>query len=638
MKHFISYLTLILSILLGFVQTTTTRAANAMVGTGTPASCDEAAFDTALATVNASGGGTIVFNCGGSPHTIEIYTSATITSWVTIIGQNQITLSAQGVAPNYTRPRFFEVAEGASLWMEDIILTGGRSPSGTGWGAQGGSIVLWDDGVDVDTALVLKGVTITNSASSAWGGAIANEGGMVVLERTSLQGSAKWGGAYNGANGYEQFTQVTISSSSSTSGGGGLRFWNSKQSVIDDSTINYNTTDGMGGGIENIGGNLTIHNSYIEYNSAGLHGAGIKNSYNNDTATHATLSIEKSSISDNTSSGNGGGLDSNDTLIMRNSSLWRNNAVRGGGISNWGGQMTLSAVTLGSNTARNGGGLFQHGGGSNIVASTISENSANEHGGGLYLEDILGANSNNWLSIADSQIIGNSASLNTAGIFASSAYFTITNSTLSQNTGMAIYLWQTAGQVVGSYLQIAQSSLHDNGAGIYQGQGSYLSLTNSTISQNSGWGVFVGIDSTATNLNFSTLRGNTGGQLKRTGGSIEITHSVLDLGGVASANCDFAAGLAAPNITGTYASDSSCANAYVSSSLLLGALALNGGSTLNHLPLAGSDLIGRIAASACLQRDQRNATRHTAAGQLCDVGAVETGGLFPRVWLPVLLR
>ena len=43
------------------------RAADAVVGSGSPASCTEIAFDTALNTVQLSGGGTISFNCGAAP-------------------------------------------------------------------------------------------------------------------------------------------------------------------------------------------------------------------------------------------------------------------------------------------------------------------------------------------------------------------------------------------------------------------------------------------------------------------------------------------------------------------------------------------------------------------------------------------
>jgi len=616
-----------------------THAANAVVGNGTPASCTEAAFDAALAVVNGGGGGTLLFNCGNSPHTIEIYTSATITGWVTIVGQNLITLSAQGNAPSYQHPRFFEIAEAGQLTLQDIILTGGRSPAGDGWGSQGGSIVLWDDGQDFDTALTLKGVTLLNSASSAWGGAIANEGGLVLIENSYLEGSAKWGGAYNGANGYEQFDQLTVRNSSSTAGGGALRFWNSKQVQISHSTLSGNTTSGSGGGIENIGGQLTVRASYVEPNHADSQGGGIANRYNANTATTASLVIENSAIQDNTSNADGGGVDSNQSLIVRNSSFRRNQAVRGGGISNWKGSLSLESATLESNTATDGAGYYQAEGGALLNHVTFSENNASNNGGGLYLHEVLGATSANWVHIANSRMIGNRAQVSGGGIFANSAYFTLNNSELANHQGGAIYLWRASGQVVGSYLQISQSSIHDNsGDGIYQGQVSYLGMSNSTVSQNSSWGVWAGLDSTATDLQFVTLRGNGSGQLNRTGGNaFTLAYSAVDAGGVVNASCSWAGGLPAPSVVGSYASDGSC-GAYVSNQLLLGALALNGGSTPNHLPQSGSDLINRISASLCPARDQRNATRENQPSLLCDVGAVEATNLFPRIYLPIVLK
>ena len=150
------------------------HAGNAVVGNGTPASCTEAAFDTALASLQAdSFGGVISFNCGGSPHTIEIFTSATIFTSVDIDGGSLITLFAQGASPLFTKPRFFEVVEEGHLTLRNIKLEGARSPAGTGWGSQGGSIVVWDDTNDADpyeyASLNLYNVRILNSAQHGLG-------------------------------------------------------------------------------------------------------------------------------------------------------------------------------------------------------------------------------------------------------------------------------------------------------------------------------------------------------------------------------------------------------------------------------------------------------------------------------------
>ena len=54
---------LIILVLLLAAKTAAPAAGAGTVGGGTPASCTEAALDAALA-----GGGSVSFNCGGSPH------------------------------------------------------------------------------------------------------------------------------------------------------------------------------------------------------------------------------------------------------------------------------------------------------------------------------------------------------------------------------------------------------------------------------------------------------------------------------------------------------------------------------------------------------------------------------------------
>ena len=84
------------------------------------ASCTEAAFDTALATVQGSGNGTITFNCGGAA-TINFSSSKIIVNnaTVTFDGGNQITLSGVNTV------RHFYVDTSATLTVKDITLANG---------------------------------------------------------------------------------------------------------------------------------------------------------------------------------------------------------------------------------------------------------------------------------------------------------------------------------------------------------------------------------------------------------------------------------------------------------------------------------------------------------------------------------
>jgi len=254
-----------------------TRAADAVVGDGSPASCTEAAFDNALAAVQADLGGVITFNCGDAVHMIDIYSTAVIYTQVEINGGDKIHLFAQGSAPLFVKSRFFEVSPGGWLTLRNITLEGARGPAGDGWGSQGGSIVVWgSEDPQERTGLELFSTTILNSASTAWGGAIANEGANVTIENSYIgNSSAKWGGAYHGANGYDTIVNSTITASTAVLGGGGVRFWNSLNSEISGSVINTNSAGGAGGGVENAGGVVTISGSYIEDNTAVQWGGGL---------------------------------------------------------------------------------------------------------------------------------------------------------------------------------------------------------------------------------------------------------------------------------------------------------------------------------------------------------------------------
>lgn len=601
-------------------------AADAVVGTGTPASCNESAFDAALLTAQVDERGTITFNCGPGNHTIEIYSAAVITTEVSIDGGGQIRLLAQGSAPLFVRPRFFEVNGGGWLTLSDIVLEGARGPAGDGWGSQGGSIVVWGNG-----QLDLQGTTILNSASSAWGGAIANESGIVRVQDSVITGAAKWGGAYNGANGYDIFINTIVRDSAGTEGGGGLRLWNTIHSTVTDSTISGNDTNGAGGGIENLGSPLTITRSIIEGNAASEWGGGIKNSSN--LGRPGTVIIENSRIAGNVSAIKGGGIDSNSILTLRDTLVSGNTAVWGGGILSWGGQLSLDGATVSQNSADRGGGVYVHGGGATIDGSQIADNEATE-GGGLYLTEIEGANADNWVRIRDSEIAGNRAVAG-SGILAARAYATLSQTELAGNNTTAVYLWQTTAG--GSYMVITQSSIHDNGGGLYNGAASTLTVGNSTISQNGEWGVWAGQDSIQTLLGFSTVRGNAAGQIQRTGGRLVLTGAAIDRGATLAANCVADAGLPAVEGSGSWANDNSCGQGVtVSSDLDLGPLEANDGPTPSHMPQAGSVLIDAVACDT-YTTDQRGAARPHGAG--CDAGAVEAGASArPLLFVPVIAR
>jgi hypothetical protein len=146
------------------------------------------------------------------------------------------------------------------------------------------------------------------------------------------------------------------------------------------------TARGEGGGIANLGAELTLNKDTITGNTvAGGLGGGIYN----DSTNHSTMNVFRSTISDNSApnnntstgasppSGQGGGIDDGgDGMVITNSTIFGNTAGQGGGIQ-FSGQATVlnttidgnSAVTQPLNTGGSSGGGVESSGGNNSTVS-----------------------------------------------------------------------------------------------------------------------------------------------------------------------------------------------------------------------------------------------------------------------------
>jgi parallel beta-helix repeat protein len=137
---------------------------------------------------------------------------------------------------------------------------------------------------------------------------------------------------------------------------------------VRDSTVSGNGGAGVGVGFDGYG---SVINSTISGN--GGSGVGLY---------AASISLESSTITGNSTSGSGGGI----------------NASGGAGVS-------VSDSTITGNTAQlDGGGIDLRNGGSALVTnSTVSGNAAGRYGGGIFV------GSGEWLSLIDSTLSGNTA-------------------------------------------------------------------------------------------------------------------------------------------------------------------------------------------------------------------------------------
>ncbi len=295
-------------------------------------------------------------------------------------------------------------------------------------------------------------------------------------------------------------------------------------------TIINATTSGSGGGIENLGGNVTINQCIILGNSADV-GGGIAN------LDAGTVTIADTHIDENSPATRGGGIDNEAgcTLTMTGGDIDQNSATTGGGIRNLG-TLTVTGTAISGNSASNGGGIFNDGT-LTIAGSTVSGNSSMSHGGGI-------DNNSGTLTITDSTISGNSGysvSSDGGGIF-NDGTLTIANSTISGNS----VGWCGGGIFNDGTLTIVDSTISGN-RGVFCGgidnTSGTLTIADSTISGNTAYGVGSdadggGIDNNSGTLTItgSTISGNSaeteGGSLANGGGifndgTLTITDSTI---------------------------------------------------------------------------------------------------------------
>ncbi len=345
---------------------------------GTVTTCTEAELVAALA-----GGGTVMFNCGGtnSPATIVLTSQKTISVSTTINGGSVITLSGGNSTP------LFLVNSGVTLTLNAITITQGHTSG------HGGCLY-------VNGTLVVDAMTMTNcnaGGASSRGGAIYLDSGAratfvntrVLTNTATIYG----GGIYNYAGSAATLTNVTLSGNHARYGGGIL---NDGTLTLTNMTLSGNTSlfcgvytcDGDGGGIDNTApAAAALTNVTLSGNSAGLRGGGILND--------GTLTLNNVTLSGNTASfclvndlgivcgGGGGGIYNDGTATLTNVTLSGNSSGgcgnvcsgTGGGIFN-AGTTTLTNVTLSGNQSYDvGGGIYRYSG-TVTLKNTIVANSS----------------------------------------------------------------------------------------------------------------------------------------------------------------------------------------------------------------------------------------------------------------------
>lgn len=423
-------------------------AANAVVGTGTAASCSEAAFDVALVAAQ-TGGGVISFNCGG-PATITFQTGKIVANAeVTIDGGGAITLSGLNKA------RHFYVDSNAALALRNITLTNGLD---TTYG--GGAVLNLGE-------LTLTSTTIRNSNVDAThsGGAIMSLGPVTIDD--SL-----------------------IENNSGGSAGGLYLFGEAADATITNSTFRNNRTTstayGLGGAITTWNGaDLTVRGSTLDQNTAQSGGA-----IYNESALTTIVVAAGTTISGNQATGsNGGGIyNTGGALGLTDVILAENRCYTfGGGIYNTSGQLTATNIALRDNSCLGfyggfGAGLYNKDGAASLTHAVFSGNRAFEGYGGNSSGGAVANDTGGSLTLRNSTLADNSARI--GGGIENHGTLTLFNVTISRNSGVFGGLFNRGN---GSLTHVTFS---ENDRGLVQGAGT-LSLKNVLLSRSIGYNCFL---------------------------------------------------------------------------------------------------------------------------------------------------
>lgn len=364
-------------------------AENAVVGTGSPASCTTAVYNAAIALViNDNQGGALSFNCGPNPHVIAVPSTA-LANFVVIDGGGKITRDGQDLN------RIFTVSQDGPEGRTDVTLSNLTLRRGRAINDFGGAIL-----VNTNTALALTNVIIEDSRADLTGGAIAAyPGAGIRIEASRLtRNRARDGGAVATSSNITINQSVFFNNSAEVDQGGALQVWFS-QMLVTNSRFEFN--DGLNGGaILQRGGTATFRNVEFSENQSRDRG-GAYHLYEGGMAT-----MDNSRFTLNTAATDGGavyvagiasaeeGVSVSNRYRANNTRFERNRALRAGGaLFNYGrpegargaqaGDVELRLVTILNNEANLGGGIFNRGFFRGIDL-TLSANTAVD-GAGAYL-------------------------------------------------------------------------------------------------------------------------------------------------------------------------------------------------------------------------------------------------------------
>lgn len=386
-----------------------------------------------------------------------------------------------------------------SVFSQDVIYvvdTGDDTNPGTSWGLPVKHINVGigkAQARNYHQVWVKKGsytecVQISNYYIWLYGGF---EGGETSPDQRSPGNKSTIAGKNSDSNPFENCPCVTIDTASNsrvdgfvlTQGGGtsGARYGGGIYCVASDNVYIWNNTitdnhanHGAGLYIQNCD-NTWVSNNTVESNVASVEGGGlfaVSSNFGIQYAPSTAPKLESNTFTDNLGGDRGGGI-----LMDNNCSGWIwnntigpvNRAVEGAGIA-----LYANSVPT-------------------IEDNTINANEAGETGGGIYCNQ---SGSHILFNVIESNIVGNQG----GGIAVTTCSPHIERNRIKSNSGQAdgsigggIYAGACSSIIAGNIID--GNTVHESGGGIYETNGSNLTITSNTIALNDAI-LYLGTDCT----------------------------------------------------------------------------------------------------------------------------------------------
>jgi len=374
-----------------------------VVGDGTAASCTETALAKAV-----SAGGHITFACGGSPVSIALNASLTVSKTTVIDGGGRITLNGG------SKNRILIVKSNSALSVRNLRMINGAATQTMEAESIGGAISgQWRSKVEVINS------TFENNTAGRGGGAVAVwTGSTLTISGSTFKNNTSWygGAVYSLLSPLAVVNSVFSGNGTVTSGGLG------DGGAIGTDGASEDPDDAVGGDVSICGSDISGNQGYgngggayvwvyppdrvvidrvnVSNNAVGANGRNNNGLGGGMRVSNGEIVIRRSSFISNTSNNNGGGLylDCAPSCQLINSTFYGNSAKAYGGAVFGDGHESSFVTYAGNSAGGHGGAIF----GKNFIAnnSIFSDNSAgNPWGQAMHCSSTgTGKNVLQWLS------------------------------------------------------------------------------------------------------------------------------------------------------------------------------------------------------------------------------------------------